>query len=115
MQTMKPEPADNDATLSQVLREWSPAAELPPRFQEQVWQRLARAEAPGGVTLWAMFRRWLEVRVNRPAVALAYVTVLLGIGVSAGYWHARTDASQTERVLQARYVQAVDPFETPRP
>ena len=43
-------------------------------------------------------------------MALAYVTVLMGIGLTTGYLHARSDATQIQSELRARYVQTVDPF-----
>ncbi len=110
---MKPNERDEDAVLSGVLREWSPKAELPARFQAGVWRRIADADAGSG--FWAMIRQWLEIRVNRPAVAGVFVAALMGLGVTAGYWHARLDSAQTESALQARYLQSVDPFLPARP
>ena len=107
---MKPNQPDSDPVLSRVLRTWQPGAELPPRFQERVWQRIADDEARPSVSLWDVLRQWLDTRFRRPAVALAYVTVLMGIGLTTGYLHARSDATQIQSELRARYVQTVDPF-----
>lgn len=103
---------EQDTALSKVLQEWTPNTGLPPRFQERVWQRIAREDDAGRLGLWEMVRAWLETRLNRPAVAVGYMAVLLCTGVTAGYWQARSDVAQTESDLQARYVHAVDPFLT---
>ncbi len=110
---MKPNERDEDAVLSGVLRAWSPKAELPARFPAGVWRRIADADAGSG--FWVTIRQWLEVRVNRPAVAGVFVAALMGLGVTTGYWHARRDSAQTESALQTRYLQSVDPFLPARP
>jgi hypothetical protein len=38
------------------------------------------------------------------------VTVLMGIGLTTGYLHARVDAAQAQQMAAVRYVQAVNPF-----
>lgn len=112
---MKPNERDKDAVVSGVLRAWSPKAELPARFQAGVWRRIADADVAAGSGFWETIRQWLEVRVNRPAAAGVFVAALMGLGVTAGYWHARLDSAQTESALQARYLQSVDPFLPARP
>lgn len=108
---MKANQPESDPALSRLLHEWKPAAELPPRFNDRVWQRIADEEARPSASLWDVLRQWLEVRFRRPAVALAYVTVLMGVGLTTGYWHAQSDAAQAHSELKARYLQAVDPLQ----
>ena len=104
------EPGHSDA-LDPVLAEWKVTAPLPPRFQEQVWQRIAKAEhraeppAPGGV-----FWRLLAVVLPRPGVAYAYSAALLVFGMAAGSWAAQVKASHMNSQLSLRYVQAIDPY-----
>ena len=48
---------EDDRSVDKVLGEWVVDAPLPPRFQEQVWQRIAKTEArpePSGA--WAAQR-----------------------------------------------------------
>ena len=108
---MKANQPESDPALSRLLHEWKPAAELPSRFNDRVWQRIADEEARPSASLWDVLRQWLEVRFRRPAVALAYVTVLMGVGLTTGYWHAQSDAAQAHSELKARYLQAVDPLQ----
>jgi hypothetical protein len=110
---MKPEnQSENSGALSALLRAWKLEVPLPPHFDEQVWQRIARAEhltAPP----WDRLRNQLAQLFARPAWALAYVTVLLVAGLLAGSWQAHLDATRTAANLSARYVQMVDPYQTP--
>ena len=109
---------ENDASLRALLKEWNPEASLPSRFQEQVWRRIERAEtAPiPTVTFAQLFANWLATRLPRPALATAYLGVLLIIGASAGWSQARQETARVTGELSARYAQAVDPYQTsPQP
>ena len=108
------EPIANDELVSQTLREWKVTASLPPRFQEQVWRRIARAEVRSR-SIWQMFAQWVGTTFSRPAVAASYVGLLLFVGLSTGYWQAQGKSAQAESQGRMLYVQSVDPFEAPRP
>lgn len=92
--------------LAALLRESRVTPSLPPRFQENVWRRIERADArsvPVGAAYWFdTVAGWLL----RPRLALAVAAVLvltgLGLGWSNGEQLARQDA-------QNRYVAAVAP------
>jgi hypothetical protein len=100
---------ENDP-LSQLLGQWKIAEPVPPRFQEEVWRRIGRASAAVTPTAWELGRRWLEKLFASKAVALAYVTVLLGLGLAAGYVNGRTHQQRSNAELAARYVQSLDPW-----
>jgi hypothetical protein len=103
-----PVPEDKDP-LRNVLREWVVDTPLPPRFEEQVWRRIARAEAESAAALGTRFRRWLEVVLPRPKAAFAFVAILLVLGTAAGSLTAQIRSSHMDATLSARYVQSVDP------
>ena len=105
---------DPDEPLDAVLRGWKVDSRLPPRFQEQVWRRIARAETDGEGAVWSGLLHSLERALARPALAGAYVAVLLAAGLSAGHWQVQREAAQLDRMLGLRYVQAVDPYQAPR-
>jgi hypothetical protein len=112
---MKPNrETENDERLSAVLREWKVDVSLPPRFQEQVWRRVSRAEAQAGPSLRQVFARWVETTFSRPALAVSYVTVLLFIGLTTGYVRAQDKSAQAQSQWRAMYVQSVDPYQAPR-
>ncbi len=105
--------AENADPLHELLRTWTVGAALPPHFQDQVWQRIARAEArPMLLTLLHSTLLTLQSSLCRPKVAFSYVTVLLALGVAAGSWEAQIQSSRVDAALGMRYVQSVDPYHT---
>lgn len=103
---------ENNAPLREVLREWVVDAPLPPRFQEQVWQRIARAEtAPQSPRLTELWR-FIEVFLPRPKFALSYLAIVLMLGLAAGFWAAQIKTSRLDSALSLRYVQSIDPYRT---
>jgi hypothetical protein len=111
---MKPnQTSGDDPSLSRLLHEWTVDRPLPPRFQEQVWQRVSRTETQPRPGWWASLARLLEARLPRPAVAGSYLALLLAVGVATGTWAAQIKASHLQADLRQRYVQSVDPFRGP--
>jgi hypothetical protein len=108
---MKPEQlSENDAALRNTLRQWVVNESLPPRFRDQVWQRIARAEAQAPEVSWRQVANWIGRAMARPSLAVSYVTLLLLTGLFAGYWHARSDTARMSHDLGTRYVQMLDPY-----
>ena len=105
------EQSEPDRWLDNVLRDWAVKDPLPPRFHEQVWHRIARAEAQDAAGLWGQFIRWLNRTFARPSVALSYVAVLVLAGVLAGLLQARVEKTRTLEQLGTSYVQALDPYQ----
>ena len=109
---MKPEnPTENDPALSKILRHWQVKEPLPPRFREQVWQRITRTEAQAPKAPWIQLANWIAGLMARPSLAVSYVTVLLLAGLFAGYLHARADTARVSVELGSRYVQMLDPYQ----
>ena len=110
MKTNKP---NDDAPLDALLQEWKVKPSLPPRFNEQVWRRIERAETvpSPSVSLATVFANWIGTMLPRPALATAYVAVLLVIGASVGWSQARQETARVSSDLSARYAQAVDPYQ----
>ena len=111
-----PEPIKADEQLSKVLREWKVDASLPPLFQESVWRRIASASAARGTTrsVWSVFAHWIGTILPRPAMATAYVAVLLTVGASAGWAQAHQTNARVKGELGERYARVIDPYLTPR-
>lgn len=91
----------------ELLREWKVAAELPANFNSEVWRRIERERAfrPAEAVM-----RWIAETFSRPAVAGAYVTVALGLGLLAGTAAGEKERREQTQDLRARYVQSVDPY-----
>ena len=100
--------------MRKFLREWRVDATLPPRFQEQVWKKIESAETKRGANLFGAVRQWLDRTLTRPVLAGSYLAVFLVIGVSAGCQQGQAKSEQIKSQLQTRYVQMVDPYQTPR-
>jgi len=100
----------NDEKLSAALRTWKVSEPLPPRFQEQVWSRIERAEASRGVWLTSVII-FVERLFARPALAYAYALLLLTLGLTGGYLTAQQQEFKMETQLAARYVQSIDPYQ----
>ena len=103
---------ENDPLLRALLKEWKPEASLPPRFQEQVWRRIERAEGPAvpSAPLATVFANWLTNILPRPALATSFMAVLLVIGASVGWSQARQETARVSGELSARYAKVVDPY-----
>ena len=111
------EPSNQDEALRKVLKEWRTDVALPPRFQEAVWRRIELAEpvpAPIAPSLWAVIAHWIGTVLPRPALATAYVAVVLAVGVTAGWAQARLETARVKGELGERYVRVLDPYQTPR-
>ena len=102
---MKPE------NLDRTLCQWEIHDPLPPRFQERVWQRIAREEAQASANLWTLFSSWLGQFLARPSMAVSYLLLLLFTGLLAGYWQARVEQTHALEELGSRYVQMMDPYQ----
>src|SRR5690349_13160098 len=100
----------SDTDLNRLLHEWHITSPLPPRFSEQVWKRIERAETPT-ISIRDALRAWIAVAFARPAFALAYVSVLLVAGLTLGFVQASQKAARWDRQLEARYVQSIDPYQ----
>jgi len=103
----------SDETLRQVLRQWKVDAQLPPRFQEQVWRQIERSEPQVLMPAWVLLWRRATAALARPSLAASYVTLLLLAGLLAGYWQVRITRAQAEDNMGVRYVQLVAPFQNP--
>src|SRR5262249_21733095 len=86
----------NDESLRKVLKEWRSDAALPPRFQEAVWQRIESAQVPALPSWGALVAHWLGHVLPRPALAVAYVAMLLAVGGTAGWAQARQENARVK-------------------
>jgi hypothetical protein len=105
---------DRDDALSELLHTWKPDAQLHPRFQEAVWRRIEHGEASPKVRLWQQLAARIEAALARPALATAYIAILLSAGLAVGYWHGEGRAAHAQSEWRMRYIAAVDPFQMPR-
>ena len=112
MKTNKP--GNHDDALRKVLKEWRPDVALPPRFQESVWQCIERTQASTTPSVWVVVAHWIGTMLPRPAMAAAYVAILLVVGATAGWTQAHQTNIRVNNELGARYVQQLDPYQAVR-
>ncbi len=106
---------NDDESLRRVLHQWAVDIPLPPRFQEQVWGRIAQTETQPVLSLWGSLSGWVEGLLSRPHFALSYFAALLVLGVAAGSLAAQVTTRRLNANLGVRYVQSLDPFRTDTP
>ena len=102
------QPSD-DGRLPTLLRESRPAPPLPPRFQESVWRRIERAQAPGENVSWAAWLDRAAAWLLRPRLALAGVAAMLLVGISIGVVQG---GSLAHDLAKQQYLAAVSPLTT---
>jgi hypothetical protein len=110
------QPKHEDEPLRALLEEWKVKPSLPPLFQEEVWRRIEQAEAQPmiSVNLWNVWTNWITTVLPRPALATAYLAVLLATGAMVGWAQARQVTGRVSDDLSARYVRLVDPYQFSR-
>lgn len=108
------EPDPRDDALRNLLKEWRTETALPPRFQENVWQRIERVQTQSTPSLWVAVTHWIGTMLPRPAMAAAYVAILLVVGATAGWTQAHHTNARVNGELGARYVQELDPYQATR-
>lgn len=108
------EPNGQNEPLRKVLKEWRTDAQLPPRFQEEVWQRIERAQASVTPSVGMIIAHWIGTMLSRPALVFSYVVVLVVIGATVGWTQAHQDTAHVKAELGQRYVRVLDPYQAPR-
>jgi hypothetical protein len=104
---------NEDRALKPLLTAWKIRASLPPRFQDQVWQRIARAQSQPvlNTVTWSSIKAWISGMQLRPALAAAYVAAFLAVGAMLGWSQAQHATAQASIDLSARYMQSVNPYQ----
>ncbi|MEI6358383.1 MAG: hypothetical protein WCP53_14980 [Verrucomicrobiota bacterium] len=105
-------PDPDDPRLRDLLRAAHPAEGLPPRFQENVWRRLERAERRAEATSTPVWLAVLMREIFRPAYAAAGLVALMLAGTWLGI---REGDGRVHLAGRARYVAAVSPFQRTAP
>ena len=109
-----PNPSPEDKPLKELLSQWKVNASLPPRFEEAVWRRIERGQAPVHPSIWDVISRWIGTTLPRPAMAACYLAVLLVICGSVGWTQAQEKSARVKEELCQHYVRVLDPYLTPR-
>ncbi len=114
MNTNKPN--KNDERLISLLRAWKVTATLPPRFQEQVWQRIVRQDTQPAfpMSVREFVVHWIGTALPRPALAVSYLAIRLILVAGVGWTQVRPDCTWMSQELSLRYVNSIDPYQNVR-
>ncbi len=103
---MKANMNPDDTKLSALLREARVSPALPPRFQENVWQRIEDAEAPPPSKPDLSWLDALAALVLRPRFALVTAAALVVAGALLG---VREGNLAVKQAAQLQYLTEVAP------
>ena len=98
----------DDDQLRQKLASWEVRPEIPPDFQRNVWQKIEVRESKPKLPL---FGNWNISWLRTPALATCFI-ILGGLaGTGFGLIESSQANSRNWKSLEAKYVQAIDPYE----
>jgi len=98
---------EHDQRLKALLRDWQPKADLPPRFESEVWHRIALNEERR--SSWLNFD-WLLQVTCQPRLAFAIVAIAILLGTGLANLQALRSYHHEMAASKVRYIQSVDPF-----
>jgi hypothetical protein len=92
---------ESQQRLRSLLREWQPQGELPPRFESEVWHRIALAQEKRD-SRWNF--DWLFRIVNQPRLAFAVVLTVMILGSGLATLRAEENYHHEMVTSQSRYI-----------
>jgi hypothetical protein len=93
--------------LKALLNTWQPPADLPLRFESEVWRRIELAQEKRAS--WFNFD-WLIRITNQPRLAFALVIAAVVLGAGLAPLQALRSYRHDMASSEARYIHSVDPF-----
>ncbi len=98
---------ESQRRLKALLRDSKTEAEMPPRFESEVWHRIASAEEKRA-SRWHF--DWLFRGMVQPRLAFAVVVAAMVLGGGLASVRAQQNYHHALAVGEARYIQSVDPL-----
>ncbi len=98
-----------DDELEKQLSKWNPDVSIPPRFQANVWQRIAAREAARRNSLWRRVREWISTDLPKPQYATALIALAVTLSIGVAHVQAQQTNMKHWRQLEARYVSSINP------
>lgn len=93
--------------LDALLQDWQPEVDLPPRFESEVWHRIALAQEKRS-DFWNL--DWLFRMTCQPRLAFAIVATAVLLGTGLANWEAERNYHHEMAASKSRYIHSVDPF-----
>jgi hypothetical protein len=98
----------NNDLLQQTLQAWEAPLELPPRFQAEVWRRIADRETEP--TFWENASALLTTLFTQPGRVALVLAATLALSAGAALTQARQENNRQWQTLQSRYFQSINPL-----
>jgi hypothetical protein len=98
---------ESQQRLKNLLRDSKTEAELPPRFESEVWHRIASSQEKRA-SRWNF--DWLFRVTAQPRLAFAVVVAAMILGGGLASWRAQENYHHELAVGEAHYIQSVDPL-----
>ena len=92
---------------SELLKKWKLDESTPTNFNAVVWRRI---EERRPVSIAAVIGQWVNELFAKRAVAVAYLSLTVVLGLATAQVQASKVLRDREREVQARYLQSVDPY-----
>ncbi len=98
-----------DEKPKRELPSWKAEVEIPPRFQAEVWQRIAARDTARRSSFWHQLSSQLSAQLAKPAYATAIIVA--GVAMSLGVAHTQAQSANARhwRQLETRYVASINP------
>ena len=100
---MKPE---DDQKLSQLLRQWEPGTEVPPRFRSSVWSQIAARQERRSFSILERLNAFFA----RPAYAGAAAALALLMSIGVAHQHAGHVVSERRAMAEGSYLNSISPL-----
>lgn len=99
--------------LNPKLHAWKTDVQIPPRFQAEVWQRIAVREEARRQSIWNRIREGLLVPLGKPQYATAVLAVSISLSLGVAHLNASHANAKHWKQLEARYVNSIVPQPNP--
>lgn len=101
---------NDDPQLREVLRASLPEAEVPNRFNADVWQRIQVRSAVSANRGWARWFESVSALFSRPAFAAVALLISVGAGAGAATIKAADSNERDRSELALRHIATLDPY-----
>jgi hypothetical protein len=99
----------DDDELRKRLAAWEVQPQIPPDFQDSVWQKIAARESKRSKEPW--FGKWRISWLSAPQLATCAIVLGAFVGTGLGLVESSQSNSRNWKSLEAKYVQSIDPYE----
>ncbi len=101
---------NDDSQLRELLRSSLPEAQVPNRFNAEVWQRIQARSAVSANRWWVRCFELESGLFTRPAFAAVALLISVGAGAGAATLRAAESNERGRSELALRHIATLDPY-----